>query len=182
MAKIGRNAPCHCGSGKKYKHCHGNPLNEQEAIKAAPVPQNVQAMFREMEAKEQTRIEQQGHGRPIISMDHADHKMVAVGNTIHFSKKWAYLPDFLMDFIKKMLSGEWGNAEIKKPFEDRHPLMQWYHLLCEFQAQQEKDENGHYNAQATGLINCYYGLAYNLYLLEHNAELQERYIRNCSPW
>jgi|GEM_PF-2384775 len=22
MAKIGRNAPCYCGSGKKYKHCH----------------------------------------------------------------------------------------------------------------------------------------------------------------
>jgi preprotein translocase subunit SecA len=21
--KIGRNAPCHCGSGKKYKKCHG---------------------------------------------------------------------------------------------------------------------------------------------------------------
>ena len=22
--KIPRNAPCPCGSGKKYKHCHGN--------------------------------------------------------------------------------------------------------------------------------------------------------------
>jgi len=22
-AKIGRNDPCPCGSGKKYKHCHG---------------------------------------------------------------------------------------------------------------------------------------------------------------
>ena len=22
-AQIGRNAPCPCGSGKKYKHCHG---------------------------------------------------------------------------------------------------------------------------------------------------------------
>ncbi len=22
MATLGRNAPCHCGSGKKYKHCH----------------------------------------------------------------------------------------------------------------------------------------------------------------
>ena len=22
-AKIGRNDPCHCGSGKKYKKCHG---------------------------------------------------------------------------------------------------------------------------------------------------------------
>jgi len=21
--KIGRNAPCYCGSGKKYKKCHG---------------------------------------------------------------------------------------------------------------------------------------------------------------
>ncbi len=22
-AKIGRNDPCHCGSGKKFKKCHG---------------------------------------------------------------------------------------------------------------------------------------------------------------
>jgi preprotein translocase subunit SecA len=22
-AKTGRNSPCHCGSGKKYKRCHG---------------------------------------------------------------------------------------------------------------------------------------------------------------
>ena len=21
--KVGRNDPCHCGSGKKYKKCHG---------------------------------------------------------------------------------------------------------------------------------------------------------------
>ncbi|MET1082994.1 MAG: SEC-C metal-binding domain-containing protein, partial [Burkholderiales bacterium] len=23
MVKPGRNDPCPCGSGKKYKHCHG---------------------------------------------------------------------------------------------------------------------------------------------------------------
>ena len=23
VSKIGRNDPCHCGSGKKYKKCHG---------------------------------------------------------------------------------------------------------------------------------------------------------------
>ncbi|MGX9080037.1 SEC-C metal-binding domain-containing protein, partial [Klebsiella pneumoniae] len=22
-SKVGRNEPCPCGSGKKYKHCHG---------------------------------------------------------------------------------------------------------------------------------------------------------------
>lgn len=26
-AKIGRNDPCPCGSGKKYKHCHGRDIN-----------------------------------------------------------------------------------------------------------------------------------------------------------
>ena len=24
-AKVGRNDPCPCGSGKKYKKCHGSP-------------------------------------------------------------------------------------------------------------------------------------------------------------
>lgn len=133
-------------------------------------------MFKELEAQEKNRILQQGHGRPIISTDFNDYKMVAVGSTIHFSKKWAYFPDFLMDYIKNKIGGEWGNEEIKKPFEKRHPLMQWYHQLCLFQAQQKKDESGHYNSDANGLINCYMGLAYNLYLLDHNVELQARYI------
>lgn len=34
MKKIGRNDPCHCGSGKKYKHCH---LNKKESP-ASPSP------------------------------------------------------------------------------------------------------------------------------------------------
>ncbi|TLY67427.1 MAG: hypothetical protein E6K45_05510 [Gammaproteobacteria bacterium] len=25
--KVGRNEPCPCGSGKKYKHCHGQLSN-----------------------------------------------------------------------------------------------------------------------------------------------------------
>jgi preprotein translocase subunit SecA len=27
---IGRNDPCHCGSGKKYKHCHYKTDKEQQ--------------------------------------------------------------------------------------------------------------------------------------------------------
>jgi preprotein translocase subunit SecA len=26
--KVGRNEPCPCGSGKKYKHCHGQLVRE----------------------------------------------------------------------------------------------------------------------------------------------------------
>lgn len=35
--KIGRNDPCHCGSGKKYKFCH-LPLDEAQATPTAAVP------------------------------------------------------------------------------------------------------------------------------------------------
>jgi hypothetical protein len=30
-SRVGRNAPCPCGSGKKYKKCHGRPAAEQTA-------------------------------------------------------------------------------------------------------------------------------------------------------
>jgi preprotein translocase subunit SecA len=26
-SKVGRNAPCPCGSGRKFKQCHGDPRN-----------------------------------------------------------------------------------------------------------------------------------------------------------
>lgn len=31
MGNIGRNAPCHCGSGKKYKNCHLNIDSEKNS-------------------------------------------------------------------------------------------------------------------------------------------------------
>ena len=30
FAKVGRNAPCPCGSGRKYKLCHGDPRNRAD--------------------------------------------------------------------------------------------------------------------------------------------------------
>ena len=38
MSDIGRNDPCHCGSGKKYKKCHlekDENANRKEREKAA---------------------------------------------------------------------------------------------------------------------------------------------------
>ena len=33
MAKPGRNEPCPCGSGKKYKHCHESKTNERRSAR-----------------------------------------------------------------------------------------------------------------------------------------------------
>jgi hypothetical protein len=89
MTKIGRNKPCPCGSGRKYKHCHGRPTAEP----AAPI--DVRRMMTQRMAEERIREIQQGRGRPIISAKLREHQMVAVGNTVHFSKTWKAFPDFL---------------------------------------------------------------------------------------
>ena len=180
MPKIRRNAPCLCGSGRKYKRCCGDPLKEQQSGGAQhldALSPEIELALKRHEAQELIRTQQQGLGRPIIAEKMGEHQFVAVdGDTLHYSKEWRFFPDFLSDYIKDVLAGEWGNAEIAKPIEERHPIMQWYDAYCSFQQANEKREDGTYVANATGVVYCYLGLAYNLYLLKRNVELQERFV------
>ncbi|MCG8508115.1 MAG: SEC-C domain-containing protein [Rhodospirillales bacterium] len=176
MGRIGRNKPCPCGSGKKYKKCCGSPIAAQAALASPPGRGGVAELLRRHKARELVRTQQQGQGRPIISTTHAEHRVVAVNNKVFFSKNWNYFTDFLSDYIKKVLDPDWGNAELQKPFEDRHPVIQWYHEYCGFQRSTEPEPDGTYRAVPTGVVQCFLGLAYGLYLLEHNAELQKRLI------
>jgi SEC-C motif len=62
MAKIGRNDPCDCGSGLKYKKCHGGP----SAGAAAQPPFAAANIVEAHRAAENIRQTQQGLGRPIV--------------------------------------------------------------------------------------------------------------------
>lgn len=166
---VGRNDSCPCGSGKKYKKCH---LTSSARHRKADMDSLLEAQA----AKERIRQIQQGRGKPIIAgkMDD-DMQFVAVGNTIHWSRKWKLFPDFLADYIRKKLGSEWGQEELAKPLAERHQILKWYDAYCAFQAAGLASD-GIKSAPMTGIVACYLGLAYNLYLLEHNVELQERLI------
>lgn len=115
MAKVGRNQPCPCNSGKKYKRCHG-----RYGGFPGPLPKPQPAF----NAAEFVRQQQQGKGRPIVSFKDAKNQMVAVGNTVHWSTNWKTFPDFLMDYIKGKLGKDWITAEIAKAPQQQHPLVQ----------------------------------------------------------
>lgn len=169
MAKIGRNQPCPCGSGSKYKKCHGR-------LNRGPAPFDLHRKLETQAADVRIRETQQGLGRPIIGAKVKDHQIVAVGKTIYWSKKWKTFPDFLADYIKRKVGSGWGNAEIAKLLADRHPLMQWYDAYCRYQEQTIKTPGEVHSTDITGVVACYLGVAYALYLLDHNAELQTRLI------
>jgi hypothetical protein len=168
--KIGRNKPCPCGSGKKYKKCHGDPRRANLASAA-------RSQFQTLEAREKIRQAQQGRGRPIISAQHGDNQLVAVGKHLHFSPSWKTFIDFLSDYIKTKMGSEWGNAEIAKPFHERHCVIQWYDAVCRYQKRTITEPGKPTNSELTGAVACYYSVAYGLYLLEHNVELQERMLK-----
>lgn len=108
--RIGRNERCPCGSGRKYKHCCGSyakpgplSLDKQEERRLT-----FQRTIAEHEAKEARRRQQQGLGRPIISTELGGHRIVAVGNTVHWSRRWNTFHDFLFDYLKEIFSHDWG--------------------------------------------------------------------------
>lgn len=171
MKKIGRNDPCHCGSKKKYKKCCDGFIK-----KISDLPRSVQAgldkeiskMSEIHKANEVIRQKQQGLGKPIIQAKIGDHQIVAVGNTMYSSKTWKVPADFLSHYIGDVLAKEWGIEELTKTFEQRHPIMQWYENFVNYQKSLIKGDGEIYSAPSTGAVLCYLGLAYNLYLVEHN--------------
>jgi hypothetical protein len=173
--KIRRNSLCPCGSGKKSKKCCGSLEMQQLPARELPIAR----IAKQMAAAEQIRQQQQGLGRPLVSFDFSGRRIVAVANTLHWSDagKWKTFPDFLADYIKKQIGPEWGTAELAKPHADRHVLLQWYETFCRYQQAHAKKQGEMFQAEMNGVVMCYLGLAYNLFLLEHNVELQTRLIK-----
>ena len=168
--KTGRNQPCPCGSGLKFKRCHGSI--------AAELPHSDRVhMINRINAAERIRQRQQGMGRPVIAAKLGEEQVVAVGNRLMHSKKWRTFPDFLGDYIKTVLEPGWGNAEIKKPLAERHPLMQWYDTYCRYQQEVITQPGMVTSSKVVGVVACYLGVAYSLYLLDHNVELQKRLLQ-----
>jgi hypothetical protein len=170
MAKIGRNQLCPCNSGKKYKRCHGAYGGMPTPLPNPPPPFATELQ----KAAEHIRRQQQGKGKPIIAFKNADQQIVAVGNTVHWSNKWKTFPDFLTDYMKGKLGVDWLKAEVAKSSADQHPLMQWAHDYGAYQKATIKTPGDVTSAVMTGVVACFLGTAYALYLLDHNVELQER--------
>ena len=179
--KIGRNDPCICGSGRKFKHCHGGVQHTLPALLAGDkvekeIIEQGRRHLEKRKVQEFQRQRQQGLGRRIISIEHKGYRFVAIGNQLLYGK-WRTFADFLTDYIKQALGREWGNSEIAKPLAERHPLMQWYDKICRLQTAHAKEPGALFSTPVTGAVSAYNRLAYNLYLIAHNGkDIQTRLI------
>jgi uncharacterized protein YecA (UPF0149 family) len=56
MSKVGRNDPCHCGSGQKYKKCH---LAADDAARSAEIAKANAEALAALEAEEAEEAEEE---------------------------------------------------------------------------------------------------------------------------
>ncbi len=171
MAGIGRNKPCPCGTGKKYKRCCGGPRN---ALPAQVLPFDIAAIDqarRQAEARETRRRQQQGLGRPILSAAVAGERVVTVGKRLYHSPKWITFHDFLRDYLLGSLGADWSNAEQAKPLAERHQILRWY-AQAVADAKPFTNTAGVTSGPMTGAIRAFLNLAYNIYLIAHHGDGQ----------
>jgi hypothetical protein len=171
--KIGRNAPCHCGSGKKFKHCHGK-LTAEGAPSSIPgfteeqLRERARAVMRGHAAKENVR-QQQGFGQPIISVSAKDHRIVAVKNRVMWGK-WLVFTDFLMHFLKDTMGSEWGARD--QANGSPHPIFRWLEKFKRLAASQQGIGDGRLKSgPIVGYIAALHQLGYALYLIAHHDQI-----------
>ena len=174
--KIGRNSKCPCGSGKKYKYCHGSLSKCRTRTVKSGIPDEALEKIKEVNLQRYKFESTYGKGKQIISAEFKDYRFTAVGNELHYAKKDTakYFTDFLCNYIRAELGTKWGNSELKKSLEDRHQLLKWYDSMCHFQAKQTPQDDGTYEIKVNGSMLSWYRVAYDLYLIKHNAELKDK--------
>jgi hypothetical protein len=167
--RLSRNAACPCGSGKKFKKCHGSS-------KRLLIPPEALQKLQSIEVLERQRVKQQGLGRPVISAPVAGMRMVAVGAEL-FPTKAKTFHEFLWEYMKRVFGNEWGTAELAKPRDERHQLLNWYEDAAKHINAHIRELGKVHTIPSIGIASVYLLLAYNLYLIAHNQKLAARLIQ-----
>ena len=170
--KIGRNAPCPCGSGKKYKKCHiGQPLVDP---RSQEFQDKAWAIVDGKIAAEERRRERFGDVRPIMHVDAWGKKLVVVGSRIYFNDDpRTSFSDFLQSYLRGSLGTEWWREEGSKPVIARHPIAQWQTHAEELMKSETRDERGRYSIPVDGIVSAFMSVAYDLYVVRDNVRFQE---------
>jgi len=126
--------------------------------------------------EERLRIARFGKVRPEIATEFAGRTFVAVGNKVHYSeppKRWHTFPDFLLDYVAHMFGKEWGDAELNKPFPERHAMVQWRCKTIELIKKHVAGPREVKGLTANNYIVALNSFAHDLYTVDHNGHLDD---------
>jgi SEC-C motif len=167
---LGRNDPCHCGSGKKYKHCC---LERDRARTSSPRP--IRVPYPKTDRVLRTERDEKGRllGKPFIEATWQGKRVRAVGSTIAIRPTTETDHEFFVSVLCKVLGDDWHKAQLELPEEERHVVERW---VAEWDAvrggekeaiDKTQEAEQLFSATATGDLKALLCLAYDVYTLKH---------------
>jgi hypothetical protein len=154
-----------------------NSSNQLKVVPLSEVPPELLKVLEEKKVIEEQRIAQQGYGKPIISVEFKERRFVVIGSGVFDSGNCKSFHEVLPVYLRMLLGEEWIGTELEKELSTRHPILQWHHAMIAYQKENIKDPLETQTASSIGAISALLGLSYNLYLMAHNSELQEKLIK-----
>lgn len=161
----------------KRRKKRGSPPRRYKFVPVdeSSVPAEILAEVRKTRGAEKIR-NKLGIPRPIISCEFDGKRFVFIKNRSYWGN-WKTFPDFLMDYVKLVIGEDWWRKELKKSFHDKHPIMQWWVETCKWQQEQKRSKDGLFEEVPNWAFTAYLVLAYDLYFLENNVEVQKELVR-----
>jgi hypothetical protein len=171
-AKLGRNAPCRCGSGLKYKRCC--------LSRAVPLPwgqPTADPWVAEVMAA--TSLAGVPHGTLVRSVIHKGHRWRAVGNRLFYRPPAETFHEFLFYLLRVTLGKDWHDRERQRPDGQQHDLLKWSDAQVAswkraIGTSEPQDSNPkRWAVEPTGYVWAMLVLAYDVFQLLHRGELPD---------
>ncbi len=118
--------------------------------------------------------------RPIVNLIHMGYRVIGVGSTLFWIPPTETFHEFLIRFLKKVLTPEWYRVQRDAPEGERHVIAKWYASYCDWQKTHAADKNrveGGWAVLPSGDVWAILTLGYDLYCLAHSLDLPEDLIQ-----
>jgi len=183
--KIGRNDPCPCGSGKKYKKCHllrggfANPRLTQVA--STPVLEN---MRRDIEGEHSDRrktLEQLGVFIDfVVPVNFNGRKVWALGSRLYYDRpENETFHEFITFVLQQELGQKWWEEQAKLSATKQHFVFQCFRKHREWKTRNmtsENMDNGRWRAKPDGYSRALISLAFDVCSLLHAVHLPDIFL------
>jgi hypothetical protein len=140
-----------------------------QAPSPATIAKGVLEIRKKMRAQQEW-TQQYGQILPFVSINFQGRKVVAAGSNLYSDNDqhpWKYIPDFLYDYIPGIFGTQWGEAELAKPENERHPLVQWRVESLKYLQKHSIKPDKTYDVKPNGFMAAYLAFAFNLFAIEN---------------
>lgn len=187
MAKIGRNNPCPCGSGKKYKKCHllsGGSLKTSiiKKLKSTPELERIRQELEMQMIERRKKLVQAGVFIDFVTPTHfRGNKVWALSSRLYPRRpKKETFHEFIIYVLKEELGRDWWIKQMESPEDKQHFIYRCFIKHYDWQDKNKIPENRYgegWRAIPDGYSRALISLAFDVCSLIHAVHLPEIFLK-----